>query len=640
MSNTALISKLRGIQCSSKAYTTTASSSSSNRSNSSSSGISSKHNASIHDKTLFLIGSSGGINTNNNNTKSNLVLSLLSRRHTQQQQPQPQPNHPQLRLQSVPSSTSHSSRSTTVSSHMSTRTLPSDISITSSAAAATTTSPTTTTSTANNRKKYKFSWMDVSFLDDLRYMLNEVELTTSKVVGTATSTSPAASLGLGVGAVVAWEVDGKSFKVLDPIRFAIDVLPRYLNMVSYSTFKSVLQSWGFFKRMGRYDVFYHPKFSRDGPSFESLKSSTLLSGLVPPAPSQLLPLPHESILDSSRPSSQGGGGGGSCGFLDASGSSRSSTGSSDGGGGGSAKISRFVARGGLLQSRSFSDPSLSTPLHVESHIKTIKVPSRTSSYTSLHSVGKSVGKSGIGRNRRTQKFVAPQGQGKLGTFLQNLHEILNKAEVYSVDHIISWVPPHGNAFKIHDKDKFVQYLLPMIMSNDTVSSSSSSSRGDAAAVVVTSFKSFRRMIDGCGFKRNISGVGPDLGSFYHPYFIKDRPTLFLTKSMVEMKSAAAAAASAVTAVASAASATKTPLAASLSRPGGIAAGSAVAITTTDTGSVQAVSTTSTSTYISNVRSGDPHNPHREQVGGGSATATITDDDDERPSTTTCGGDSR
>ena len=45
-------------------------------------------------------------------------------------------------------------------------------------------------------------------------MLNEVELTTAK------KAAAAAAASLDGGSVVAWEVDGTSFKVIDPIRFA------------------------------------------------------------------------------------------------------------------------------------------------------------------------------------------------------------------------------------------------------------------------------------------------------------------------------------------------------------------------------------------------------------------------------------
>lgn len=84
-------------------------------------------------------------------------------------------------------------------------------------------------------------------------------------------------------------------------------------------------------------------------------------------------------------------------------------------------------------------------------------------------------------------------------FPQKLHNVLGEGKYES---IISW-QCHGRAFKVHKREEFVKTVLPLFAKSGKT------------------FASFARQLNYYGFKR-CDIPGPDKGSYYHSYFLRDR----------------------------------------------------------------------------------------------------------------------
>jgi len=87
-----------------------------------------------------------------------------------------------------------------------------------------------------------------------------------------------------------------------------------------------------------------------------------------------------------------------------------------------------------------------------------------------------------------------------------LHILLSQAEKLGYSHICSW-QPHGRAFKIYNREKFVEKMAPLFSKQ-------------------TRFGSFQRQLNFYGFAR-ISRRGNDHGAYYHELFLRGRPDLCL-----------------------------------------------------------------------------------------------------------------
>jgi len=85
-----------------------------------------------------------------------------------------------------------------------------------------------------------------------------------------------------------------------------------------------------------------------------------------------------------------------------------------------------------------------------------------------------------------------------------LHKMLEETEKDGLSHIVSFLP-HGRAFRVHNKEKFVEMILPKYF------------RGQKK------WSSFSRQTNIYGFARVASG--PDAGSYYHELFLKSRRDL-------------------------------------------------------------------------------------------------------------------
>ena len=82
-----------------------------------------------------------------------------------------------------------------------------------------------------------------------------------------------------------------------------------------------------------------------------------------------------------------------------------------------------------------------------------------------------------------------------------VHSILSNDQ-YS--HIISWMP-HGRAWKIHDKELFMEEVAPEFFGQ-------------------SKYASFARQLSGWGFKR-LHQTGSDFGCYYHECFLRGHPRL-------------------------------------------------------------------------------------------------------------------
>jgi hypothetical protein len=100
---------------------------------------------------------------------------------------------------------------------------------------------------------------------------------------------------------------------------------------------------------------------------------------------------------------------------------------------------------------------------------------------------------------------------EFSTFPMKLHMLLSKVEVDGLSDVISW-QPHGRAFKIHDRVKFVEAVMPNFFRQ-------------------TKFESFRRQLCLYGFL-SIS-QGPDKGALYHELFLRGRA--YLAKRIIRQR---------------------------------------------------------------------------------------------------------
>eukprot|EP00590_Aulacoseira_subarctica_P007095 CAMPEP_0172423522 /NCGR_PEP_ID=MMETSP1064-20121228/17186_1 /TAXON_ID=202472 /ORGANISM="Aulacoseira subarctica , Strain CCAP 1002/5" /LENGTH=221 /DNA_ID=CAMNT_0013164939 /DNA_START=221 /DNA_END=886 /DNA_ORIENTATION=- len=94
---------------------------------------------------------------------------------------------------------------------------------------------------------------------------------------------------------------------------------------------------------------------------------------------------------------------------------------------------------------------------------------------------------------------------KANAFPQALHKMLQAAVNSGFQDIVSW-QPHGQAFRIHDKQEFAKRILPTYFR-------------------MSKFTSFQRQINLYCFRRLTTGN--DKGASYHELFRRDQPGLSL-----------------------------------------------------------------------------------------------------------------
>lgn len=92
-------------------------------------------------------------------------------------------------------------------------------------------------------------------------------------------------------------------------------------------------------------------------------------------------------------------------------------------------------------------------------------------------------------------------QGVPGThepFPVQLHWVLEQTEKDGLSQVVRWAP-HGRAFVVHQREQFVEQVLPVYFNQ-------------------TKFTSFQRQLSLYGFRR--VSKGPDRGGYYHPKFLR------------------------------------------------------------------------------------------------------------------------
>jgi hypothetical protein len=99
------------------------------------------------------------------------------------------------------------------------------------------------------------------------------------------------------------------------------------------------------------------------------------------------------------------------------------------------------------------------------------------------------------------------------SFPWKMHEILDDAEKdEGFQSIISWLPDHKDAFRVHNPADFIDLVMPKYFKQ-------------------TKYKSFQRQLNIWGFCRITSGR--DKGGYVHPCFIRGKPSL--CRQMVRRK---------------------------------------------------------------------------------------------------------
>lgn len=86
-------------------------------------------------------------------------------------------------------------------------------------------------------------------------------------------------------------------------------------------------------------------------------------------------------------------------------------------------------------------------------------------------------------------------------FPWKLHVLLQEAGRHDFHHIISWLP-NGMSFKVHNKQKFAEEIMPKYFTSNK-------------------FKSFQRNLNLWGFHTQTKE--PSRGAIYHPLFLRGRP---------------------------------------------------------------------------------------------------------------------
>ena len=131
-------------------------------------------------------------------------------------------------------------------------------------------------------------------------------------------------------------------------------------------------------------------------------------------------------------------------------------------------------------------------------------------------------------NKMTATGSASSSPPSATPFPWKLHEMLERSEPESFDHIVSWVPS-GNGFKVHNPQAFVKEILPRYFRQ-------------------TKYKSFQRQCNIWGFERWLHG--PHKGGYFHPDLVRGEAQLCAKMKRQKIKGAAGATTIASTAPAS------------------------------------------------------------------------------------------
>lgn len=413
----------------------------------------------------------------------------------------------------------------------------------------------------------KFAWMDKSFLNNLRRLLEDSEL-----------------IGGLLKATVSWNSNGDDFSIRDTTVFATHVAPKYFNMFSISTFELVAQSWGFTSESDQKRgvvTFKHPDFKYDpskyqGANIQQMKDPALEtrprsepSVSFRKKPRDALQLLAATASASSEPTREESTSLGTLKAVEKK-SKKSAI---------SAKPSVVKARRSSLSS--LLSPSLDRKVPVtfemtprnslrrsidqnmtpsdSTSISLALLKSRRKSYpltppglskmpsfsgvrlprNPLASVVGAPKLGGAGEDELGKQvrlltaqasltsslrllvespigaYAAPPATPSCRPFLENLRAILERAEQGRFTHIVSWMH-HGRSFRIYHENEFTQVVYPR------------STDGSPLTNVMETLKEY-------GFIK--LSKGKDKESYFHPLFARDLPMLGCGKTTQQWKEA-------------------------------------------------------------------------------------------------------
>jgi len=120
-------------------------------------------------------------------------------------------------------------------------------------------------------------------------------------------------------------------------------------------------------------------------------------------------------------------------------------------------------------------------------------------------------------------------------FPLKLFQLLQEAEDYSIDHIVSWLPSN-EAFKIHDPDSFVKSVMSMYFKQSKIKSFTRQLVRRYVASVLDKVKYrdpyFIRLtltfVEQYMYGFTKISQGPNMGGFFHPHFRRNHQTGCMT----------------------------------------------------------------------------------------------------------------
>lgn len=363
------------------------------------------------------------------------------------------------------------------------------------------------------------TWTEPIFLLELRKMLRDVEITGEKLI-------------------VSWAPRGLTFVVRDQLTFASKIAPRYFNLFSYSTFCRITDAWGFtIEKDGEHDIFFHPKFQRDDPLIHTTTTTMTMQKMKQIAVNAsnsggakledallLLSTSKGSSSDRSKSPKPGERQSKS---VPKKGVRRKKSGD----------LKKVVVKGYLDRMAGGGNTDVRAPMMAaasqlpSSAIQMLKAQRRHSihsitatsnpmtpmieSTTAAKKLVNHKAKTGMSSDLSFLMYKGAVISTNERNPMDNLHEMLACAEQEGFFSIVSWIMPHGKAFRIYNEKEFVKKILPRFTNK-------------------TSFSSFEKGLERYGFVKFKVG-GSNKGAYFHPLFVRHQAFLTKGKTSIEMQ---------------------------------------------------------------------------------------------------------
>lgn len=293
--------------------------------------------------------------------------------------------------------------------------------------------------------------------------------------------------------IVSWQPNGKSFKVIQPKRFANEIMPNYFNQSKYKSFQRQLNIYGFRRiqhgpNMGGYQHKNFARFSLDqcdlvvrrGHANQSSDSSTVLKEFFESCSLDVADKLEQEVEPISLVDDQ------STSFTFQSNVCCDELKLHD------SEVKTFFdffypndpteqafISDIMTDDESSSDYSTSDALLADDEVEEVM--------RLLDEEGQTI-----------EENDGDELSSEHSSFPWKLHLMLEHAEKENYQHIVSWVK-EGSAFKVHDPREFVEKVMVNYFEQ-------------------TKFESFRRQLNMYGFRRE--SRGEDRGVIRHPSFVQ------------------------------------------------------------------------------------------------------------------------